>query len=319
MLARTLCLAISLTLSAPTGANAQSIDLTQGVVADPSSGVIVLTNPNGRVEAIDLNSGELKWVTEERAMPIAVSRGAVTAITEEPGVRTRFAVIGLEASSGVAFSRSAANLPSGAEFSLEPSLRGAFEAEAAPVGDRVLLRWTFERQRIGGVFRSEALDEADLTDSFDLEGGFTFTPRTGLLTSAPPSAPSPGLFEEGVSADEITPRTDGAPGILRAPSADRQFYMSSRQIESSGQPRYVWTITGAGAERPLAEVVMDVAYAPFLVHDGLLVFENRPQIQRAGGRLIETPLQIRAVALATGKPVWAREILNTEPHGSLPP
>jgi hypothetical protein len=169
------------------------------------------------------------------------------------------------------------------------------------------------------VFRGEALDEADLTDSFDLEGGFTFTPRTGLLTSVPPSAPSPGLFEEGTSADEITPRTDGAPGILRAPSADRQFYMSSRQIEASGQPRYLWIITGAGANRPLAEVVMDVAYAPFLVHDGLLVFENRPQIQRAGGRLIETPLQVRAVALATGKPVWAREILNTEPHGSLPP
>ena len=62
----------------------------------------------------------------------------------------------------------------------------------------------------------------------------------------------------------------------------------------------------------------EASMAPFAVAGTRLIHVAQPSIRVEGEKMVERPLRIRAVDLATGREAWRREIRDTAWRGPVP-
>jgi hypothetical protein len=109
--------------------------------------------------------------------------------------------------------------------------------------------------------------------------------------------------------------------VTALPSADQTHLLASERAGKGGpsDPEYLWSVFSLETGGRVGEVRSDVSAAPFFVWKDALVFRSQPRGYRRQGRWVEEPLQIRALPLRGGAPLWERPVRDTAYRGVMPP
>ena len=104
-------------------------------------------------------------------------------------------------------------------------------------------------------------------------------------------------------------------------SADGKHLLTStsKGADSTGWQRHEWSAVSVATGRRVTPVECDFASARFVVMDDLLLRESRPHRRRVGGKMVEHPLGVEALDVASGETLWERRVRDTSYRGSLPP
>jgi len=125
--------------------------------------------------------------------------------------------------------------------------------------------------------------------------------------SAPSPAPTPTAALPGVPEPQFV-------------SADGRHILSSQRVADDPEwDKYLWTIYDHQTGQRVGELRTHVRYAPFFVTGSHVVYQAGPYARRVNGRIIEEPLQIRAIDLSTGQRLWSHPVRDITDQGPLPP
>jgi len=75
-------------------------ELQPGVVVDPRSSAVFLMNQSGGIDAVSLNSGDLRWSSDLAAKPLVSSRDRLVAQAESAGRGNVLPIVVLDANHG---------------------------------------------------------------------------------------------------------------------------------------------------------------------------------------------------------------------------
>jgi hypothetical protein len=313
---------LSLVGAGPTAAQSsgEAVELVEGVLVESGSGLVLIMNPAGGIDALRLRSGAPVWRSEAAALPLAVVDGRLLALAEPEAESSEVEIVTLDILAGRGLSRSAIRLPDDVTVSIDDTLQGRFDLDALSRFSDAVLQWSFEPERVSG----EAEEGADYR-MFRGEpepvsrGALTFRYSSGQLDNRTMlDAPLKRDTDPRMNATG-RPRVDGRPGVEDAASRDGAFVMESLQVADTGPEKFVWTISNAETGERIGSIRTDLSYAPFVVSGGLVIHQVRPSIRVFGEGLVETPLSVRAVSLTNGEEVWIREMRDTDIRGELPP
>lgn len=288
-------------------AGAAGISLGSGVVVDPGQRRAWVAAPEGRIAAVDLADGSLRWNGPALGHPLALLEpGLLVAL--QPEARGVWPLAWVDPESGAVGARFSVAMPAEVLASLEALPSQHFEVFVQPVDGGVELHWFSQRW----AFRGARLEEDEGIRS---EQGVV---RVDAASSRALS----------IAAEPRRPRIDLDAGTrivgLAEPqfrSADDQHLMLRTPVsdDSLGQ-RWSWQIHQRSNGRELAQVLLPEAAAPWLIAGEQLLWIARPLIVRdAGGTPVELPARLVAVGLGDSAELWSVALRDPVFRGSLPP
>lgn len=310
-------LAILLAFLLAAGASAapakEGVALRDGVVVDTARSVAYVMHPQGGIQALDLRRGNVLWHSAAGERPLALA-GNLLVAQANPGDRGELRVVALAVRGGALGSQAEIRMPEGVRAGVAESLDQAFHVTAMPSQDGVLIAW--ETEELSGLpaQREHQLGqvlEASAESRSDRQGTALFDPRSGRLSVA---------ARAGQIARPAVARSLSAPSSVesRFSSADGRHVLASRLVDDASALPYQWTISDARTGAVLGTLRSEASMAPFAVAGGRLIHVAPPSIRLEEGKMVERPLRIRAVDLATGREAWRREIRDTAWRGPVP-
>lgn len=304
--------------------------LRDGVVVDAARGVAYVMRPAGGIDAIDLANGRALWTTEAAARPLTMVEGKLVAQAEgAPGAGLRIVSLDPEARGALVQSAEVA-LPEGVRGAVDDGWRTKLQVSATAAAGGTLIAWK----------STELLSQAALPGPFEGQA-------PGFDKSAVPRSPSPLRELEGVArvdfqagkvfavpakagaADRIVLREVPTKERIAAEgreflSADGRHVLVSTFLDGDATPTasYRWTLYERATGNRLGSFDHSASAAPFLVVGKHVVFEVQGSLRATGGA--DEPwenrsLELRAIDLLSGTPVWKAEVRDTSFHGEIPP
>lgn len=302
------------------------IVLRDGIIVDLARDVAYVMNSEGRIDALRTSDGAVLWTSTEGAKPLAVIDELLVA-QAEPSDAGELALVTLDRVAGRTVSKGRVELPDGVWGTVTDRPRATFRAAARPGADGVTVTWRSSRLgdedfqgyvpspdegRAPGAqlaTRSEAPRGPEVR-----QGSATVDPRSGAVR--------PVLAKAAAGASVSTLRSfDGLAEIegRKFLSADGRHVLVSRSLGSREvYDRYQWAVYTRGGAL-VGEVKSHRSAAPFVVSGSLLVFEASPYVVKRGEEMIDQPLRVVAVDLATGVEAWAQPLLQVDFAGPFPP
>lgn len=299
----------------------RAASLREGVVVDSTRGIAYVTHPQGGVQAVDLAQGTLLWRSTEGERPLSLVDNLLIA-QARPGEEGELRVVALDVQKLGALSAEAdLAMPANVRAEVHDTLRQAFRVTAAPSAEGVVISWESqvypslpgrgEREReTAGEEREEK--KAGRVQEQVLAGMALFNPGAGRLLS---------MKAAGRSVQPVFASSLSAPGSREArfSSVDGRHELASvRTGDAASATPYRWTISDRATGTVLGSFPAEVSMSPFVVVGNRLIHVAQPGLLAAGGKLVDQPLRLRAVDLATGHELWTREIFDTEFRGAMP-
>jgi hypothetical protein len=330
--------------------------LSSGVVVDPERREAYVMNPSGGIVAVNLVSGAAVWRTRSADKPLTLSGELLVSQAEEPGPANTLRIVMLDPSRrGAQVTEALVDMPPGVQPTIAPSLNRSFTAEARSEQGEAAISWQFVEQPVRGIAPGpmevlpgeappaasaaappvapdgapppapggrEPGGEATIVQGaarVDLSSG-TVTPTEARPMPAEPGPPP-------VSAGDSTPASDleqaaTLPGVPQPQflSADGRHVLSSQRVADDPEwDKYLWTIFERESRKPIGQFHTHLRYAPFFVVDTQVIYQTPPYARRRNRRMVQEPLQIRAVDLSTGVPVWSQPVRDTVDRQPPPP
>lgn len=302
-----------------------SVSLRDGVVVDGVLGVAYVMNPEGMLDALRLSDGAVLWTSTEAAKPLVAAAGMVVA-QRAASAAGELPLLTLDAATGHQVATATLELPGDVRATLQDGPQTRFRAGAVGHAGRVMVTW--ERSATAGQSEhhgylpapEEGMAPGDATNDLgDRRASFasgvaSLDPATGTVALAD-KASARMVRPAGLYPFTGLPEVAGRKFL----SLDGQHVLASERTADGGPvERYRWTIyTVAGAR--LGALAMDRSAAPFVMHGGTLLVEGRPAGMRQGETMVEVPLRVRAIDLASGNELWARAVASTEFTGPFAP
>ena len=309
-----------------------SVELAPGLIVDTERGTVYLANPGGGISAVALSSGTDLWESPGAAKPLAVAGDLLVGQVEveQPGNQLRIAALRTDAEGAVA-RESVVPMPEGVEPVVGQMGDRTFEASAQPVDGDVELTWEFvETPRRGLNMDLVEVLPGEEEDAAELEGVPGAVPgaepaevvRRGRLRFSPQDGRVEPMAEpagsEGFPGSAELPPGDDADGDAQFLSGDGRHVLRSKRLEDDGGwNAYAWTIFDRESGDELGSLRMQASYSPFVVADGLLVYESQPHADVVDGEMREAPLEVRAIRIEDGERVWTRAV--RDPVDTTPP
>lgn len=287
-----------------------TFQLTDGVIVDSNRNALYLMNPRGGIDALRLDSGKLLWHTEAAAKPLLIHRELLIAQAESPTAAGHLRIIVLDVqNSGGKPREFSVPVPAGRHVGIDDGLGKSFRASASAEGHDVLVIWESHDHIVSGTAPQPNEDSRNRKSSgvvrIRLDSG-RVEKMIGELPSGDP-LPDLALFK-----DRIT---------IRGRSADGQYILASRAAMPDDQvaDAFIWTIYSIGTGERFAEFSHPSPAGRFGVAGStVLQVLNRAQ-RNLGGKWIEEPPRIRAVAAENGKRLWEQQVRDTAYRGPYPP
>lgn len=300
------------------GAQAAPVHVHDGVVLDATQKVAYTAHPGSGMRAVALTSGRELWRSEDAAKPLVLV-GTSLVGQGAPGPRGELQLAVIEAATGITRFKTSADLPAGVTARVGADLAGAFVTWAEAGGDgSAVIHWSFEPSTPRGIAPDQPIVEglgtvASPAAPAGRRGSLRFDLTTGTLS---PQATAAG------NRPANPPLTELAGGDARRfASLDGRHVLESRRLSAeAGNPnRYRWTLRDGATQAVLGQLDAPVSAAPFVVAEGAVFFVTRPVVRKDGERLVDQPLALRAIELATGKERFAVALLDTAFRGPFPP
>ena len=83
--------------------------------------------------------------------------------------------------------------------------------------------------------------------------------------------------------------------------------------------KYQWTIIDNQTGKQVGQIKSHLSQTAFVVVDSHIIFETGAYVRRTKSGMVNEPLMVRAVDLASGEQVWSRPVRDTTYHGTFPP
>ncbi len=333
-----------------------SFQLSPGVVVDPDRREAYVMSPRGGIVAVDLAEGAAVWRTRNAAKPLTLAGELLVGQAEAPGPANELRIVTLDTRRrGKQVTEALVELPPGVQPMIASSLNRSFTAEVRPEPGEAAVAWEFVEQPLRGIApgpmevlpgeappavsaatppaaRPGAVDPAPVGaqepggEATVVHGAARVDLSSGTVTATEATrmpAPSP----LAVSAGDSAPASDLGPDELlhgvpqpQFLSADGRHVLSSqRGADDPEWDKYRWTIFERDSGRRLGEFRTHLRYAPFFVDDTRVIYQTPPYARRQGRRMVQEPLQLRAVDLNTGAWVWSQPVRDTVDRQPPPP
>ncbi len=302
-------LAVSLGLLFMTSlASAQSYELMPGVVVDAQARVVYTMSSEGGIDALDLDSGNIRWHSDEAQRPLASAGGELLAQTTaaRPGALT----IAVLDSAGRLLRSSSADLPSGVVGKVVDDLNGSFRLSAVATASGFDLSWEAINTPARGAL---ILDDAGSTAPQLTAGSLSFDRTSGAIAQSSPVAPR--------VADVVVPAAQ------RLDGEGQQFFSVTREqilvsamlgdLATAGST-HRWNIFSIEGKQ-LGQFDAFTSYAPFFVTDTAVIFQTPPHAWRNGDEVQNAPFSLRSISLSSGLEQWSTPIRDTTYRGPFPP
>ena len=336
-------------------AGVAGFELAAGVIVEPPR-AIYLARPEGGIDALDAQTGELMWTSQVAARPLFVRGGRLLA-QRESGSGLSLAV--LDTADGGSLRELDLPLPEGLVAPIDESLEVRFTLSPRAVEGAVVLEWEYLQRDVLGVSPPEgrpfARRELGAVE-IDLQSGAAKTvdradlpPREGVL---------PPPVERLVAAGELRPPLWRAGDLLAAterryapgerlvlrrwraaggealpeltlvegravavlPSADRRHLLVVKRLEEPGDgEEYLWSIHSLATGEPVAERRAERSAAPFCLLRGRLLFLEPSSTRRVDGAWRELPLRLRSMDPRSHGELWHRAVRDPASRETPPP
>lgn len=296
--------------------------LRDGVVVDTARSIAYVMHPKGGIQAIDLARGTALWRSTGGERPLSLADNLLIA-QARPGEDGELRLVALDVRKRGAVSAEAdLAMPDDVQAEVHDTLRQAFRVTAAPSREGIVVAWEAEvYPSLPGRGEREGREEEEAERKAsgprkqeNLEGTALFDPHAGRLLSL-----KAGGAPEAVRT--VFASSLSAPGSREArfSSADGRYVLASRRTgdDTSATP-YRWTISDAATGAVLGTFPAEVSMSPFAIVGKRLIHVAQPTLHIQGQKLVEQPLRLRALDLATGRELWTREIRDTEFRGPIP-
>lgn len=316
-----LVLAASFALSAVSAPAQQSpaAVFRPGLLLHSARGVAYVMTPDGGIAAVDLTNGAAVWSTHDAAMPLALVGNLLVAQVQPTTLSNRLQLVTLNTQArGARVGRGVAELPAGVQVSIGETPHGNFSIDARASAGNAVVTWTFvsaERRGMEGPADTVPPGRQGVrpVQPRIARGALRMNPATGAVTrldSTTPRRPSPRWL---LPPNE---RVKDAP-LTQYQSADGKHVLVTEVVgDDRVWDKYRWTIYDGTTRRPIGEHRTHVSFAPFVVHDGLLIYETTPYARQGAA---EEPAKLRAFDLKTGRQVWGVQVREVVYRGPFPP
>lgn len=301
-----LMLALSLALAAPVAA-ATGVPLGTGIVVEPDQRVAWIAAPEGRIAAVELADGSLRWVGPALGHPLALLEPGLL-VAMQPEAHGVWPLAWVNPETGAVGERFAATLPADVLASLEALPNQRFEVYARPIEGGVELHWYSQRW----AFRGAKLE--------DDEG---ITAREGVVRVD--AAASRAVVSDAVP---MRPRIDldageriaGLAGVQLRSADDRHLMQRSPVADERLGQRWNWQIHTRSNGSALAELTIPEAAAPWMIEGERLLWVARPAaLADSTGVLVEQPARLVAVDLKATRELWSVTLRDPIFRGGTPP
>lgn len=299
-----LALGLLLFVSGPAAAG---VSLGTGVVVDPEQRLAWIAAPEGRIAAVDLTDGQIRWNGPALGHPLArLDPGLLVALQPEaPGV---WPLAWVDPQTGAVGERFEASLPADVLASLEPLPNQRFEVHVQAVEGGVALHWFSQRWPLRGA---KLEDDEGVT----LREGVIRVDAARSRAVASDTTPTRPRIDLDASV-----RIVGLDAIQLRSADDRHLMQRTPIADAQWGQRWVWQVHTRSNGSKLAEVTLPEAAAPWLVDGTRLLWVARPAVLvDAEGAALEQPARLVAVNLADADEVWSVALRDPVFRGSTPP
>ena len=323
---------------------ANSFELAPGLVVDLNTNRAYVMRPEGGIAAIDLAQGNELWHSMGAAKPLTVSGELLISQAEPEEDSNELKIVTLDTENeGKRVLEQSVPLPRSVKPSLTRSAARSFSATAEVITGDAAVTWNYQERVVQGKRpQREVLPGEPQPSPATLPPGALRTEQGEAVAGGPKTETTNGAFRLNLKSGAVTPQNPEhrsapvatASRAVELPPAQQlsgvpspQFlssdgkYVMSPKLASGGSPlaRYIWTIYDKDTSERVGEFRTSVRYAPFFVVASRLIYEIGPYQRKSATGLVEEPLQIQGVDLATGQTVWSEPVRDTVERAPPPP
>lgn len=296
-----------------------AVQLRDGVVLDLDASVAFLMTPAGAIEAVDLARGSALWSSTDAAKPLALSGDMLIAQGEarESGALD---VVALDRNQGSRRMAARIELPEGVWAPINDSPVSKMRTYAEAQDGEIVVSWLALRTKEDGPLQGYLPSDDPVTPKAArrLQGQARFDLSTGAATAVPASKAA--AFSSPRNLDLVTEKPlKGISGRQYTSADGRHLLASERIADNSVWKRYEWRLYERASGKLVGMMHHHVAAAPFVVQGQTLIFESRAHGVRQGEKLVDRPLEIRAIDLVSGSELWSKSVRPTEFEGPFAP
>lgn len=300
--------------------------LVDGVLVDNLEAQIYLMGSTGTVEAIDPDSGNIRWENLDFAKPLAILGSGLLAQAEGANTATTLGLGLIDVSTGRTTQRLELPLPSPLRTLIDDGLGVNFNVRAEPNSDGFQVLWQYSNRPVRGAWTDDLEQSApsrlggEPSDSRVITQQVLVRPDGSYLhlKQDDKAFPRKQLVRE-ISVEDHHDRFGGP--YRQFLSVDGTFILISERIaDASHWDRYEWTIVEQNSEALLGSITAPTSTAPFIIIGSKIVFESKPYIRVLDQEeVIQQPLSLLATDLANGVTMWKHPIRDTKYAGPYPP
>src|ERR1700730_5072202 len=319
-----------------TSKSAPSFDFEQGVIVDPAHGSIYLMNPEGRIDAVRLSSGEVFATSTWGAKPLLVFDIDLLAQEEAVDQSDKLKLGSLSTTDLKLKFEVGVPLPAGVYASIGESLGRSFYVSARTEKDEVVVQWRSVQRRVSGVPTNEPAQVA--------AGLARIDPRTGrlLASGGDASGPESGkakwpivvqkLVDSGALLSQLCwvddllvaieyGQDDGREHVMlrrwnkdtgqNLPSVElfgseltfRYFSVDCRHLLASrAKDGWLWSIFETMTGNKIAGVHSTWPGSQFFICKGSVIYQTSAEASVMGGHMkLVQPLRLLAIDFNTGR------------------
>lgn len=284
--------------------------LGDDVVLAPAADRAFVTEPGGRVAALDLDTGAPRWRGPARGRPFAVHGGWLWVLAV-PAAAGELVVEGLDPETGEVLARLRAPLPDAVLASPFAQPASRFDLLARSAGDGLQLHWHGERRPLRGALLEASGEEDGIERA---EGVLVLDAGGGQLAVAPGIAARPWRRPDLPPAARLA----GLPGTQFASADGAHVLTAAAEPDDALGVRWRWRLARRHDGGAAGSLLAAYPTAPFQVRGSSLLWREEPVVQAgADGRLVEAGVRLLAADLATGRVLWTFAL--ADPVHRLPP
>jgi hypothetical protein len=306
-------------------APAAAMALHDGVVIDVDGGTVYVMSPQGGIDALDLDTGNVIWKSSAAAKPLLVKGGTLVA-QGRSGRSGELVIVALDAKRGAERERVAVEIPAALHAQVADGPSRTFRVQAFSAADSVIVTWAAgDRYPVQGALLAPEPAGAAPTNTPSnkrataqpLSGAARLDLTAGRAVAMPYEQAQELRTPAPIAVEKSGRQADGLGQQLTSLDG-RHVLHSERSGEDKLWAPYRWTVTDA-AGRTVGTVDAPVSMAPFVVSGSRILYVAQPVVRVEGKKMIEEPLRLRALDLKTGAEMWSAVVTDTAYRGPSPP
>ncbi|MEM1089919.1 MAG: hypothetical protein AAGB27_15640 [Pseudomonadota bacterium] len=281
-----------------------AVELRSGLLINMPAAQVYLMQPAGGVEAVAVANGATRWRSDSADQPLSLQQNLLL-LQIDTQLEGRMDLAWIDVDTGRVESTEAVTLPKGVIPRVNQGLGQEFDHRLTAAGDLI---WEQRSRPVRGMPSEQPAPLQRQAGAVSLSGG-------SIAALAPPDPQTVSALWQAQSPEVPA----SSPGQRRFRAAGGDAILVSREdADASIWERYEWTVVGAEG-KVLGQFRSHMSYSPFVVLDGVLLYVTQPLSRQTADRgLVSEPLMLRAIDLATGQQVWARELRDTRYQGPYP-